>query len=70
MKKRIDDDPDPVEEIRAIRRKIMRKYKTLDAYFDHLQSLPSAEEMHAQIKAKIERAKARSRKRPANKKRS
>ncbi len=62
----MDDDPDPVEEIRAIRRKIMRKYKTLDAYVKHLQTLPSAEEMHARIKAELERSekkKAKPRKR-------
>ncbi len=53
----IDDVPDPVEEIRAIRRKIARKFKTLDAYFDHVQTLPSVEEMHARVRAKLEKSK-------------
>lgn len=49
----IDDDLDPVEEIRTIRRNIMKKYKTLDAYFEHIHTLPSPQEMHDQIKAKL-----------------
>jgi len=53
------DDRDPVEEIRAVRAKIWRKYKTLDAYWDHLKTIPSADVLLEQIQKKIEKAKAR-----------
>ena len=46
-----DDDLDPTEEIRAIRRKIMQKCKTWDGYIDHLKNLPPPEVMIAQFKA-------------------
>ncbi len=36
----IDDDPDPIDEIRAVRAARMRKFKTLDAYVAYLQTLP------------------------------
>jgi hypothetical protein len=65
----IDDDPDPVEEIRAIRRGIMRKHKTLDAYFAHLSTLPSPREMHDQIKAKLARREKESPKRRTTRRR-
>ncbi len=57
----IDEEMDPVEEIRSIRRSIMRKHKTLDAYFAHLSTLPSPQEMHNQIKAKLAKSNTKSR---------
>ncbi len=49
-------DPDPIiNEIHKTRRKILRKYKTLDAYFAHLDTIPSAAELIKQIDKKIAR---------------
>jgi hypothetical protein len=45
----MNDELDPVEEIRAIRETITRKYKTTDAYFEHLKTIPSAEVLLAQV---------------------
>lgn len=67
----IDEELDPVGEIRAIRKNLMRKYKTLDAYFDHLSTLPSPQEMRNQIKAKLAKSsKAQSRPAPRRDKRT
>jgi len=52
-----DDDIDPVAEIRAIREKISRRYKTMDEYFDHLRTVPSADILLAQVRAKIAKAR-------------
>jgi len=76
----IDDDPDPIEEIRATRRKIMRKCKTVEGYYQHLLNLPPAEEMIAQFKARLaktapktpcsgRRAAAKAGKRPVSRRR-
>ncbi len=54
----MNDELDPVEETRAIREKIMRKYKTTDAYFEHLKTIPTAEVLLAQVREKNEKAKA------------
>ena len=54
-----DDDIDPIAEIRAIREKNGRKYKTMEAYFGHLRTLPPVEVLLARVQAKIERAKAK-----------
>ncbi len=52
--KKIVYDPDPIiNEIRAVRAKIGRKYPTMEAYFEHLRNLPSAAELHEQLKAKL-----------------
>ena len=48
---------DPIEEIRAIRAKLWRKYKTMNAYFNHLRTMPSADVLLAQVRAKIAKAK-------------
>ena len=61
----IDEDLDPVEEIRAIRAKINRKYKTIDAYCEHLRTIPSADVLLAQIQAKIAKAKIKAAAKPA-----
>lgn len=47
-----NDELDPVEEIRAIRKKISRKFKTIDAYFDHLKTIPPADVLLARIRRK------------------
>ena len=65
----IDDDMDPIEEIRAIRAKIWRKHKTMDAYFDYLKTVPSADVLLAQVRAKIEKAKAKPDRRPSARRR-
>lgn len=54
----MNDELDPVEEIRAIREKIMRKYKTTDAYFEHLKMIPTAEVLLAQVRRKNEKTKS------------
>ena len=67
-----DDDIDPVAEIRAIREKISRRYKTMDEYFDHLRTVPSADVLLAQVRAKIAKAKeakAKPSRRPASRRR-
>ena len=60
----IDDDPDPIEEIRATRRKIMRRCKTVEGYYQHLLNLPPAEEMVAQFKVRLAKAEAKAEKKP------
>jgi len=62
---------DPLEEVRAIREKISRKYKTMDAYFDHFKDIPSADVLLAQVRKKIEKAKAKGKptRRPAARRR-
>ncbi|MCL2700243.1 MAG: hypothetical protein FWE88_00960 [Phycisphaerae bacterium] len=60
------DERNPVEEIRAIREKIWRKHKTMDAYFDHLNAVPSADVLLAQVRKKIEKAQAKPKHRPAS----
>jgi len=60
------DEYDPIEEIRAIREKNGRKYKTMAAYFDHLKTIPSADVLLARIQKKIERMKAKPKRRPAS----
>ena len=57
-----EDDIDPIAEIRAIRAKNGWKYKTMDAYFDHLRTVPSVDVLLVQLRKKIEKAKAPSRK--------
>ena len=69
-----DDDIDPVAEIRAIREKISRRYKTMDEYFDHLRTVPPVDVLLAQVRAKIAKAKeakttAKSSRRPASRRR-
>jgi len=59
------DERNPVNEIRATREKIWRKHKTMDAYFDHLNAVPSADALLAQVRKKIETAKTKPRHRPA-----
>jgi hypothetical protein len=49
-----NDEQDPVDEIRAIRKVVMRKYKTVDAYFEHLKTIPTAEVLLAKIRKKNE----------------
>ncbi len=51
----LTEEVDPVEEIRAIREKIARKYKTTDAYFEHLQTIPPADALLAQVRRKKDR---------------
>jgi hypothetical protein len=53
----MNDETDPVEEIRAIRKSIARKYKTTDAYFAHLKTVPSAEVLLAQVQRKNEKTR-------------
>ena len=52
-------DIDPVEEIRAIRRKHDRRFKTMDEYWDHLKTIPSADVLLARVREKIAKAEAR-----------
>ena len=52
-----DDDPDLVDEIRATRRKIMKKCKTWKGFADHMLRLPPAEKMVALFMARMERVK-------------
>jgi hypothetical protein len=63
----------PLEEIWAIREKISRKYKTMDEYLDHLKTVPSADVLLAQVRAKNEKLKVRAtpkaEKRPASRRR-
>ena len=54
----MNDELDPVAEIRAIREKIARKYVSTDAYFEHLKTVPPAEVLLAQVRRKNEKAKA------------
>jgi len=70
----IDDDPDPVEEIRAIRQKIWRKHKTIEAYVAHFKTIPSADALLARVREKIakaeaKKAKAKPARRPASRRR-
>lgn len=63
-----EEGVDPIEEIRAIRRDIARRFKTVEAYAAYLQALPSPE---ALLKNKREAGgtpPARSRTRSAEKK--
>ena len=60
-----DDDIDPIDEIRAIRAKNSRKYKTMDAYFDHLKTVPPADVLLAQLRKKIEKARAKDKVKPS-----
>ena len=53
----------PMEEVRAIRQKIGKKYKTMAEYCEHWQTVPSADVLLKQIRAKIARAEARKSKR-------
>ncbi len=53
----MNDELDPVEEIRAIREKIAQKYKTTDAYFEHLKTIPTTEILLAQVRRKNEKAR-------------
>lgn len=52
-------DIDPLDELRAVRRRIWRKYKTIDAYVEHLKNQPPVEEIIAKLQKKIERQEAR-----------
>ena len=54
-----DGDIDPVEEIRAIRRKHDRQFKTMEAYFAHLRTVPSADVLLAQVREKIAKTEAK-----------
>jgi len=63
------DERNPVEEIRATREKIWRKHKTMDAYFDHLKTVPSADVLLAQVRRKIEKTKTKPKHRPASRRR-
>jgi len=49
----------PLEEVRAIREKIGRRYKTMDEYWDHLKTVPSADILLERVQEKIARAKAK-----------
>lgn len=69
-----DKDNDPLEEIRANKREIRKKYKTLDAYIEHLKDVPSVDELLRQVRAKIAELAdsgktTRAEKKPATKKR-
>ena len=61
----IDDDPDPIEEIHATRRRIMRRCKTVEGYYQHLLNLPPAEEMIAQFHARLAKTQVKARQQPA-----
>jgi len=60
----IDDDPDPIEEIRTTRRKIMQRCKTVEGYYQHLSNLPPAEEMAAQFNERLAKAQSHVEKQP------
>jgi hypothetical protein len=49
------DELDPVEEIRAIREKIARKYDTTEAYFEHVKTIPTAEGLLEHVRRKKNR---------------
>ncbi len=49
----MNDDIDPVDEVRAIRKEIQKEHKTLDAYMDHMKDIPSADELLRQVRQKI-----------------
>jgi len=63
------DEQNPVEKIRAIREKIWRKHKTMDAYFDHLKTIPSTDTLLAQVRKKIEKAQTKPKYHPASRRR-
>ena len=65
----IDDDPDPVEEVRAIRQKIWRKHRTIEAYAAHIKDIPSADVLLAQVREKIKKATAKPSRRPVSRRR-
>jgi len=59
-------DMDPVEEIRAIRKEIMRKYKTVEAYCDYLmKAYPLNPPAEPQPKSRRASANAKANTRPA-----
>jgi hypothetical protein len=47
-------DVDPIEENRARREEISRKYGTMNAYVAYLQTLPPADVLLERLNAKIE----------------
>ena len=68
----LDDEIDPIEEVQAIRQKIWRRHKTVEAYFAHLKNVPSADVLLTQVRAKIAKAKeteAKPSRRPASRRR-
>ncbi len=46
----MNDDIDPVDEVRAVREAIQKKYKTLDAYMAHMKEIPTADELLRQVR--------------------
>ena len=64
-----DSDIDPIAEIRAVREKISLRFKTMDAYFDFLRTVPPADVLLAQIRGKTGKPKARPARRPASRRR-
>ena len=52
----MDDDVDPVGEIRAIRHRKDRQFKTMEAYFEYIRTIPSAEALLAKIRGKVAKA--------------
>ena len=48
-----NEDAEPVEELNRLRVATAKHFKTLDAYWDYLRTVPTAEEMLAEIKAEI-----------------
>ncbi len=51
-------DVDPLDELRAVRRRIQRKYKTVEAYAEHLKTVPSAKELLAELAKKSAKKEA------------
>ncbi len=49
----MNDDIDPVDEVRAVREAIQEKYKTLDAYMAHMKEIPSADELLRQVRQRM-----------------
>ena len=48
---------DPIKEIRDIRKKYDQRFKTMDEYCDYVKTIPSADVLLAQIRAKIAKTK-------------
>ncbi len=56
-------DPDPIiNEVRAVRAKMARKYPTIEAYCEHLRELPSTQELADRIGKKLARREKRKQK--------
>lgn len=55
-------DTDPLDELRAVRRRIQRRYKTVEAYAEHLKTVPSAKELLLELAKKKSKKKAAAKK--------